>query len=360
MKRLLVLLFALAALGAACSGTDTQGRPVALSVNDDVEFSRQEIYDQVEVLSGESSNTYESTAVSGWLDTLVVGALAMEIFEERGLPVPEELVVQQLDALQAAPGAADLGEDMLLTLAPLLVAQEALLELVEVDQPAPPTEEAVLAYYEGTAQECVTLRHILVTTETRTAEEAGATVAEIQGRLGAGDEFADLVSEFSEDPGSMDQGGLYDCAPQGSYVPEFDDAAWAQPIGEVGEPVETEFGVHLIVVEERGSPSLEDSRADIEAALAEQAFQALDQERRGVVSGWLVDATLTAEVYVDGRFGRWVPIDIAPSGQPEEVEPDDALAYAILPPEGPEVPAPELPFGEELPPLDGAPVAPGG
>ena len=360
MNRLLPVLLALVALGAACSGTDTQGRPVALSVNGDVEFSRQEIYDQVEVLSGDSSNTYESTAVSGWLDTLVVGALATEILDERGLPVPEELVVQQLDALRAAPGSENLGDDMLLELAPLLVAQEALLGLVEVDVPAPPTEEDVVAYHEATAEECVTLRHILVSTETRTAAEAEATVVEVQDRLADGEEFADLAAEFSEDPGSATEGGLYDCAPQGTYVPEFDEAAWSQPVGEVGESIQTEFGVHVIVVEDRGAPSLEDSRDSIEAAFAQQAAETLDQERRGVVSGWLVEATLEADVYVDGRFGRWVPIDISATGQPEEVAPHDAVAYALLPPEGPVVPEPDLPFGEELLPLDGGQAPPGG
>ncbi len=356
MKRLLVLIVAVVALAAACSDTDAQGRPVALSVNDDVEFSRQEIYDQIEVLSGASSNTYGSAEVAGWLDTLVVGTLAMEIFEERGLEVPEELVVQQLDALRAAPGAEDLGEDMLVQLAPLLIAQEALLELAEVDEPPPLTEEVIVAYHESSVQECVSLRHILVSTESRTAEEAEALIAEVQFRVLAGESFADLADELSEDPGSVGQGGFYDCAPQGTYVPEFDNAAWSQPIGEVGPPVATDFGVHLILVEERGSPSLEESRADIEAALAEQAAQVVDQERRTVVSEWLIEATLDANVFVDGRFGRWVPIDVAETGEPEIVDPDDALAYALLPPEGPVVPTPDSPLGGELAPLGGEPV----
>ena len=139
-------------------------------------------------------------------------------------------------------------------------------------------------------------------------------------------------------------------------MPGFEEAAWSQPIGEIGEPVATDFGVHIIVVEERGAPSLEESRSEIEAALTQQGFELLDQERRAIVSEWLIEATLEADVYVDSRFGRWAPIDIGLTGEAEVVEPEDALAYAVVPPEGPVPAPPQLPLDAGVPPLGGGVV----
>ena len=50
-------------------------------------------------------------------------------------------------------------------------------------------------------------------------------------------------------------------------VPQFEQAAFSQPIGKVGEPVESPFGYHLILVEERRSKGLEDVRKTIEEKL---------------------------------------------------------------------------------------------
>ncbi len=86
-------------------------------------------------------------------------------------------------------------------------------------------------------------RHILVT-DTVTAEEISAT-------LKSGDAtFEELASEFSQDPGSKDTGGTYGWIPRGQFVPEYDEAAFN---AELNEPVivESQFGYHIIVVEDR-------------------------------------------------------------------------------------------------------------
>jgi parvulin-like peptidyl-prolyl isomerase len=98
----------------------------------------------------------------------------------------------------------------------------------ELTQDLPPTEEQVLA------------RHILVETE----EEANA----IYERLQNGEDFAAVALETSQDTGSAANGGVLDWQPRSFFVTEFGDAAFSQEIGEIGQPVKTDFGYHIIQV----------------------------------------------------------------------------------------------------------------
>ena len=84
-----------------------------------------------------------------------------------------------------------------------------------------------------------------------TDAEAKAKMAKIQAELKAGKSFADLAKEYSDDPGSKANGGLYKDIPFGRFAKEFEAAVRTQEIGKVGEPVKTAFGYHLIEVESR-------------------------------------------------------------------------------------------------------------
>ncbi|MEZ5306478.1 MAG: peptidylprolyl isomerase [Pyrinomonadaceae bacterium] len=75
---------------------------------------------------------------------------------------------------------------------------------------------------------------------------------EVVKKLEAGDDFAKLAGEFSEDPGSKDKGGLYENVKPGSMDPAFEKAALALEPGQfTKEPVETKFGYHIIKLENR-------------------------------------------------------------------------------------------------------------
>jgi peptidyl-prolyl cis-trans isomerase C len=88
------------------------------------------------------------------------------------------------------------------------------------------------------------LFHILVESE----EEARAIVADIE----QGADFASIAAEKSKDPGSGANGGDLDFVPRGMTVPEFEKAAFALEIGEyTKEPVQTQFGWHVIRLEEK-------------------------------------------------------------------------------------------------------------
>jgi hypothetical protein len=88
-------------------------------------------------------------------------------------------------------------------------------------------------------------------------EPMRARAEAILAKLGAGSDFAALANEFSEDPGNKDpetgkgNEGLYDWNRRDSYVKEFSDAAWALNAGQASQIVETQFGYHIIKLEDK-------------------------------------------------------------------------------------------------------------
>lgn len=109
------------------------------------------------------------------------------------------------------------------------------------------SDEAMKKFYDETvkglkpAQE-VKARHILVEKE----EEAKAALA----RIKKGEDFAKLAAELSKDPGSGKEGGDLGWFEKERMVPEFAEAAFKLPKGGVSEIVKTQFGYHIIQVED--------------------------------------------------------------------------------------------------------------
>lgn len=84
-------------------------------------------------------------------------------------------------------------------------------------------------------------------------KEKRAKAEQILSRAKAGEDFAKLATEFSQDPGSKDAGGLYKDVPKGRMMPEFEAAALALEAGKVAENlVETPYGYHVIKLEKKG------------------------------------------------------------------------------------------------------------
>lgn len=124
-----------------------------------------------------------------------------------------------------------------------------------------PSDPEVQAFFEANADRWATpakfsARHILVSLhpvggKARTEEEAKERVAKVQEELKAGKKLEDLAKEYSDDPGSRDKGGLYTDIAYGRFAKEFEEAVQKQEVGQVGEPVKTTFGYHLIEVVSR-------------------------------------------------------------------------------------------------------------
>lgn len=135
------------------------------------------------------------------------------------------------------------------------------------------TEEAARALYDESLstvepEDEVRARHILVPEE----EEAKAVVA----RLEAGEDFAAVAAEASQDPGSRTQGGDLGFFTKERMVAPFAEAAFALEPGQTSAPVQSQFGWHVIRVEERRErpiPAFEEMRPQIDTYLARRAQQ---------------------------------------------------------------------------------------
>ncbi|AMZ71625.1 MULTISPECIES: SurA N-terminal domain-containing protein [Pseudomonas] len=89
--------------------------------------------------------------------------------------------------------------------------------------------------------------HILIEVNDKVTEaQAKAKIEEIQARLAKGESFEALAKEFSQDPGSANNGGDLGYAGPGVYDPEFEKALYALNKDQVSAPVRTDFGLHLI------------------------------------------------------------------------------------------------------------------
>ncbi len=110
-----------------------------------------------------------------------------------------------------------------------------------------------------TPEEEVRARHILVEKQ----DEAKAALA----RLRKGEDFAKVAAELSKDPGSGKEGGDLGYFTKDRMVPPFAEAAFKLKAGELSEPVQTQFGWHVIKLEDRRTralPKFEEVKGEIE------------------------------------------------------------------------------------------------
>ncbi len=109
---------------------------------------------------------------------------------------------------------------------------------------------------------------------TRAQMDSVQALAEsLRARLLAGEDFANLAREYSQDPGSGPSGGDLGTFGRGEMVPAFEDAVFSLGIGDISDVVETPFGLHLIRVDERVIPPLEDMREQFRMQVQDRRVQ---------------------------------------------------------------------------------------
>ncbi len=193
------------------------------------------------------------------------------------------------------------------------------------------TEEQIKARFEegvkahpaltNAAPEQVRASHILVKVD-KPEDDAAALekITKIRERALAGEDFAALARENSDCPSGKRAGGDLGAFEHGQMVPEFDKAAFAQPIGEIGEIVKTSFGYHIIKVTEKvpaHAKTLEDYREDIvESIRAEAAMKAQREYLEGLREAAKLE--FVGETVVSEPIA--VPAPPAPEAEPAAAE----------------------------------------
>jgi foldase protein PrsA len=139
--------------------------------------------------------------------------------------------------------------------------------------------------------------HILVATE----EEAKA----VEDRLAKGEDFAAVAKEVSTDTGSGANGGSLQgqdgkCVPVSNYDKDFTKGALATPVGQVSPPVQSQFGWHVIKVEDIQQQSFDEAKPSLQQAAAQESQSATQD----ALSTWYT-AALKSDIWVNPRYGTF-------------------------------------------------------
>ena len=300
LRAALGVLLATAALFVAGCGT---GDEVAAEVGG-VQYTVEDLNSYLSTPDDEPIASRSDTAV--WLSRWVFFSAFETEMAQRGVPVTnahEAQAVAQLTETDPTfiPGAG--GGDV-------LIHQQAIV-IAALDWS---DSEASAASAEAQPEPLRFLcsKHILVA--------SAASADGVLQRLDAGEPFGLLAIELSQDPGSGSLGGELGCAPEGSFVPEFEDAAYAVAPGEVVVS-ESTFGFHVIEVISSGPPTA-DSHPQIDvqslgqmASEAEQqalvAAESGRQERQADLLRDVEAATIARfadQVTIHDRYGVWDPV----------------------------------------------------
>lgn len=303
MRKTLVVLVVALAIAACGSG----GGGVAATVNG-INITVAEIQSmRVSDAATVDKATFASDLTDAIIDRAVVNAAKEEFSIEPSDAEIQAKVDDLRSEIEEAQGVTveeffasqNLPIERLRAIANQQVVRDKLFEQFEPDAvPATDADANLLLSTDpiGRVEACV--RHILVSSE----QEA----VEAKGRIDGGEDFADVAVEIGTD-GTAAQGGDLGCQPLGLYVAAFAQAAAEAEVGVVTGPIQSDFGWHLILVESREEPSLEDIKDQITGGRVNQ-----------LIDAWLINIVKDATVTVDSQYGTWVteptPMVRAPTG----------------------------------------------
>lgn len=252
MKRAIVaasLSIGLLGLTACGSGGD----PEIVASTDAGEVTKDEFYEELKTRNG--------AEVLRELVTFTILEGKYEVTDEQ---VQEELdklkdqVGEEYEQVIEMQGLTE--EDLEKDIRNSLLQEAAITEGIEV------SDEEIETYYNRMNTE-VEARHILVEDE--------ETANEVEEKLENGEDFGELAEEYSTDESSAVNGGELGFFTVGTMVPEFEDAAFTMDVGEVSEPIQSDYGYHIIEVTDKKESeeeigTLEENEADIRRTLVER------------------------------------------------------------------------------------------
>lgn len=292
-----------AAVAAVVNGTSITEN----EVNREVDMAVRQMEGQ---LPPEQLATMRSHIRNSVLESLVMRQVLLDQAEKVGITVGDDDYQRAVDEMTHTiqPGktlkdmldAYGISEEDFRSKVTTGIRIQKLLES-QAGKAATVSEEEIRAFYKGHPEhfgepETVTARHILVGFEPGATDEAKAAarakLMSVRKKLMEGASFEEMAKEHSACP-SQARGGSLGRFPRGSMAPEFEEAAFSQPIGEIGKIVETQFGFHLIRVDARAEAQMtpiEEAKGKIAAFLKDQKEEAAS---RAYVEKLRGDAVIT-------------------------------------------------------------------
>ena len=241
-----------------------------------------------------------------YLATLIRRRVLQPEATKRGIVVTDEDVSEQLEEIQAEFATPSAFEEALqeqgLTLDQLerLIADRTLEQKLResVNADLVPSDAEIQAYYEDNISDYqeTEARHILVRDERLAQDIADQLHDAPKAQLDT--LFSRLAKKHSTDKSNKSEGGELGYFTPDQLVPEFVEGADKLKVGEISDPVKTEFGFHVIWVTDRRATALEDVRGEIVTQIS-----GVDEETAW--QNWVKQAYRDAEVEVNPRYGEF-------------------------------------------------------
>ena len=196
--------------------------------------------------------------------------------------------------------------------------QKLLSEMPEADYETLAHEDYLANPDRYRSEPVLDVSHILIGTNERSVAEARAIAQSLESRLQADPaKFDELVTEYSDDPAKINNEGRYREMRPGMMAAPFEKAAFAlQEPGEISDPVQTDYGFHIIRLNGRSGNELQEFSAVKEEAMAEARQRHLDSYResyyRRVLSDPIVVPEGAVEIMARRHFGE--NLELAPGG----------------------------------------------
>lgn len=229
-----------------------------------------------------------TTATAAVTDTAATTATAA---------VTESAPVTTTDVVTAVAESAPVTTTAVVTTAPATTATTPVTTAAAVTATASVTTTSAVT---GTAAITATTPITPIAPPTpveRTDAEALALANEIHQRLLAGESFDTLARQYSDDTGSGAQGGDLGWFGKGRMVAPFEEAAFSQEIGQISEPIKSEFGYHIIEVLEKDENRPKDANQ-------------LEQERQQAYQTWLNEAKTATAIERPDDLTALLPRDL--------------------------------------------------